>query len=79
MKLDSQHISRVIISGGGTGSHDIDTKSKLYTELQPGSYIYSDVEYDNVSLYKSKYNPFKAGLYVVASIISIIDKFLYYK
>ena len=72
--LKKENLSPKIISGGGTGSHDIDTKSKLYTELQPGSYIYSDVEYDNVSLYKSKSNPFKAGLFVAASIISIIDK-----
>jgi len=72
--LKKENLSPRIISGGGTGSHDIDTKSKLYTELQPGSYIYSDAEYDNVSIYKSKSNPYKAGLFVATSIISIIDK-----
>ena len=72
--LKKENLSPKIISGGGTGSHDIDTKSKLYTELQPGSYIYSDAEYDNVSIYKSKSNPYKAGLFVATSIISIIDK-----
>ena len=72
--LKKENLTPKIISGGGTGSHDIDTKSKLYTELQPGSYIYSDVEYDNVSLYKSKNKFFKAGLFIVSSIISIIDK-----
>ncbi len=72
--LKKENLSPKIISGGGTGSHDIDTKSKLYTELQPGSYIYSDAEYDNVSIYRSKSNPYKAGLFVATSIISIIDK-----
>ena len=37
-----------IISGGSTGSHELDAKSKLFTELQPGSYIFNDVEYNNV-------------------------------
>ena len=72
--LKKENLLPKIVSGGGTGSHDIDTKSKLYTELQPGSYIYSDAEYDNVSIYKSKSNPYKAGLFVATSIISIIDK-----
>ena len=72
--LKKVNLSPKIISGGGTGSHDIDAKSKLYTELQPGSYIYSDAEYDKVSIYKTKPNPYKPGLFIASSIISIIDK-----
>jgi len=72
--LNKTNLSPKIISGGGTGSHEIDAKSKLYTELQPGSYIYSDAEYDKVSIYESKFNPYKPGLFIATSIISIIDK-----
>jgi len=72
--LKQNNLFPKIISGGGTGSHDIDTKSNLYTELQPGSYIYSDVEYDKVSIYKSIPNPYSPGLFIATSIISIIDK-----
>ena len=72
--LNKTNLSPKIISGGGTGSHEIDAKSKLYTELQPGSYIYSDAEYDKVSIYESKFNPYKPGLFIATSIISIINK-----
>ena len=76
-KLKKENLSRQIISGGGTGSYDIDTKSKLFTELQTGSYIFNDVEYDNVNTYKSNTNPFKSGLFIASSIISIIDDYNY--
>ena len=76
-KLKKENLSPQIISGGGTGSYDIDTKSKLFTELQTGSYIFNDVEYDNVNTYKSNINPFKSGLFIASSIISIIDDYNY--
>ena len=76
-KLKKENLSPQIISGGGTGSYDIDTKSKLFTELQTGSYIFNDVEYDNVNTYKSNTNPFKSGLFIASSIISIIDDYNY--
>ena len=76
-KLKKENLSPQIISGGGTGSFDIDTKSKLFTELQAGSYIFNDVEYENVRTYKSNTNPFKSGLFIASSIISIIDDYNY--
>ena len=76
-KLKKENLSPQIISGGGTGSYDIDTKSKLFTELQTGSYIFNDVEYDNVNTYESNTNPFKSGLFIASSIISIIDDYNY--
>ncbi|MAU28197.1 MAG: hypothetical protein CMJ07_03310 [Pelagibacterales bacterium] len=76
-KLKDKNLSPEIISGGGTGSYDIDTDSKLFTELQAGSYVFNDVEYDNVNIYKSNKNPFKSGLFVASSIISILDDYNY--
>ena len=76
-KLKKENLSPQIISGGGTGSYDIDTKSKLFTELQTGSYVFNDVEYENVNTYKSNTNPFKSGLFIASSIISIIDDYNY--
>ncbi|PPR15560.1 MAG: D-threonine aldolase [Alphaproteobacteria bacterium MarineAlpha9_Bin3] len=72
-QLNTKNLKPTIVSGGGTGSFDIDTGSKLFTELQTGSYIFNDVEYDNVNIYKSNKKPFKSSLYVASSIISIID------
>jgi D-serine deaminase-like pyridoxal phosphate-dependent protein len=76
-KLTELKLKPKIISGGGTGSYDIDTKSGLFTELQAGSYIFNDVEYAKVSIYKTKSNPFKNGLFIASTIISIIDKYNY--
>ena len=76
-KLKEENLSPEIISGGGTGSYDIDTSRKLFTELQVGSYVFNDVEYDNVNIYKSKENPFKTGLFIASSVISIIDNYNY--
>ena len=76
-KLKEENLSPEIISGGGTGSYDIDTNRKLFTELQVGSYVFSDVEYDNVNIYKSNENPFKTGLFIASSVISIIDNYNY--
>ena len=72
--LKSNNLEPEIVSGGGTGSHELDAKSKLYTELQPGSYIFNDVEYDNVSIYKSKSKHFSNALFIGTSIISKINK-----
>ena len=34
-----------IVSGGGTGSHLIDAERRLFTEIQPGSYVFMDEAY----------------------------------
>ncbi len=72
-QLNKKNLKPIIVSGGGTGSFDIDTSSKLFTELQTGSYIFNDVEYDNVNIYESNKKPFKSSLFVASSVISIID------
>jgi len=72
-QLNTKDLKPKIVSGGGTGSFDIDTSSKLFTELQTGSYIFNDVEYDNVNIYESNKKPFKSSLFVASSVISIID------
>ena len=37
-----------VVTGGGTGSHDMDAASGVFTELQPGSYVFMDAEYSRV-------------------------------
>ena len=72
--LIKNNLKPKIVSGGGTGSHIIDTKSGLFTEIQPGSYIFSDVEYDKVQLNISGSNNYKASLFIASTVISIINK-----
>jgi 3-hydroxy-D-aspartate aldolase len=58
-----------IVSGAGTGTHGIDGNSGLFTEIQPGSFLFMDSCYD-VSLTSESGNPFTPSLFVAASVVS---------
>ncbi|WP_193367360.1 DSD1 family PLP-dependent enzyme [Pelagibius marinus] len=59
-----------IVSGGGTGTHALDPASGVLNELQVGSYIVSDVEYDAVDLTGDGTRRFRDGLFVYARVVS---------
>jgi D-serine deaminase-like pyridoxal phosphate-dependent protein len=59
-----------IVSGGGTGTHDIDRLSGLFTELQPGSYAFMDSFYCRIDLHRTVHSPFHPALFVRATVIS---------
>jgi D-serine deaminase-like pyridoxal phosphate-dependent protein len=59
-----------IVSGGGTGTFAIDVERGLYTESQAGSYIFMDVEYNDVELFADRPCPYGVSLTLCASIIS---------
>jgi len=51
-----------IISAGGTGTYDINT---LATEIQAGSYVFMDSQYQKLGL------PFNQALFVLSTVISV--------
>jgi D-serine deaminase-like pyridoxal phosphate-dependent protein len=59
-----------IVTGGGTGTHVVDTAAGVLTELQVGSYIVSDVEYDAVDLTGNGSRRFRNALFVQATVVS---------
>lgn len=59
-----------IISGGGTGTFDIDRRAGLFTECQCGSYAFMDIEYEEVQLFAGGPNPFKTALFVQCMVVS---------
>jgi 3-hydroxy-D-aspartate aldolase len=59
-----------IISGGGTGTFDIDRRAGLFTECQCGSYAVMDIEYEAVQLFARGPHPFKIALYVQCTVVS---------
>lgn len=69
-KIHSLISSPLIITGGGTGTFDIDLNESSYTELQIGSYTFMDVQYNEVSLTKNGFNPFLPSLFVLTTVIS---------
>ncbi|MFN2378401.1 MAG: DSD1 family PLP-dependent enzyme [Candidatus Binatia bacterium] len=69
--LEAEGLRPAIVSGGGTGTHDIDHRSGVFTELQAGSYTVMDVEYAEVELGPTGSRPpFAAALFVRASVVS---------
>jgi D-serine deaminase-like pyridoxal phosphate-dependent protein len=59
-----------LVSGAGTGTFEIDAVHSPYTELQTGSYIFTDVEYNRVALARDQSNPFEPSLFVRSHVIS---------
>ncbi len=68
--LDKAGLVPGIVSGGGTGTFDIDRRAGLFTECQCGSYTVMDLEYEAVQLFAGKPHPFKAALYVQCMVVS---------
>lgn len=59
-----------IVTGGGTGTHDLDAASGLFTELQPGSYVFMDAEYRGVVAGDDDFPPFDVSLTVQTTVVS---------
>ena len=58
-----------IVSGGGTGTHEIDAELGVLNELQVGSYVFMDNEYGECQLFDDAEN-FEPALLVDARIVS---------
>jgi 3-hydroxy-D-aspartate aldolase len=59
-----------IVSGGGTGTFDIDPDAHVLSELQVGSYIFMDKQYNDVWVKPGDRVPFETSLYVQTTVIS---------
>ena len=63
-----------IVTGGGTGTHAIDPAAKVLTDVQVGSYVFSDVQYDHVELRGDEGHPFRNALFVYTRVVSARHK-----
>ncbi len=59
-----------IVSGGGTGTYNIDAEAQVFTELQAGSYIFMDKQYCEVKIANAAPLPFETALFVQSTVIS---------
>ena len=66
-QLSGMGIAPRIITGGGTGSFDIDPAERVLTELQAGSYIFMDRQYNDVW---TDGPPFETSLFVLTRVVS---------
>ncbi len=59
-----------IVTGGSTGTLLLDLGSELFTELQCGSYVFMDTEYQDVDIDGFGRSPFEPSLFLQSSVIS---------
>lgn len=69
-KLQSRGLPTTIVSGGGTGTLDIDREQGLFTEFQAGSYVFMDVQYNDVEILRRGPTPFATSLFVQSTVLS---------
>lgn len=67
--LQRRGVNTPTITGGGTGTYNIDWESAVLTELQAGSYPFMDCEYHDVQ-WDAAYPPFEPSLFVLTSVVS---------
>ncbi|HEV7157869.1 MAG TPA: DSD1 family PLP-dependent enzyme [Caulobacteraceae bacterium] len=65
-----------IVTGGGTGTHRIDAALGVFTELQVGSYVFMDRQYNACDLTGEASAPFETALIVDARVISASHPFM---
>lgn len=68
--LTAAGLAPSIVTGGGTGSFDIDPAFRVLTELQVGSYIFMDREYADIWTDRAEPVPFQTALFVQTTVIS---------
>jgi 3-hydroxy-D-aspartate aldolase len=60
-----------IATGGGTGTHRLDAERGVLGELQVGSYVFMDVDYNAVAQATDGAMPFATALFVQTSVVNI--------
>jgi D-serine deaminase-like pyridoxal phosphate-dependent protein len=69
-RLRADRLVPRMITGAGTGSHALDAGGGMFTEMQCGSYVFMDVQYQEVALRPEAAQPFGPALFVRTSVIS---------
>eukprot|EP00418_Pyrodinium_bahamense_P091582 CAMPEP_0179048192 /NCGR_PEP_ID=MMETSP0796-20121207/19585_1 /TAXON_ID=73915 /ORGANISM="Pyrodinium bahamense, Strain pbaha01" /LENGTH=446 /DNA_ID=CAMNT_0020744659 /DNA_START=53 /DNA_END=1393 /DNA_ORIENTATION=- len=60
-----------VVTGGGTGTCEFDVTSGIYTEVQPGSYVFGDADYArNLDAGGAPVSSWRQSLFVAATVIS---------
>jgi 3-hydroxy-D-aspartate aldolase len=69
--LDGAGLPPEIVGGAGTGTFRLEAAAGLWTELQPGSYVFMDREYAEIEGASGRPEPeFEHALFVLAGVIS---------
>jgi len=69
-KLEAANLKPGIVTGSGTGTHYIDAKLGVFTELQVGSYVFMDHDYNVCDLRWLDRPTFEQALQIDARVVS---------
>jgi len=69
-QLAAAGVAPPVFSGGGTGTHAIDCTQAVLNELQAGSYVFLDTDYQAVKHAGAAAHRFREALFVQASVVS---------
>jgi D-serine deaminase-like pyridoxal phosphate-dependent protein len=69
-RLNAAGLEPEVVTGGGTGTHAIDAQLGVLNELQAGSYVFMDRQYNDCDLRGDGTPPFETALFVDARVIS---------
>jgi D-serine deaminase-like pyridoxal phosphate-dependent protein len=60
-----------VVTGAGTGTHELETQSGIWNEIQAGSYIFMDADYArNRQADGTPFRTFEHSLFVLAGVMS---------
>ncbi|MBK9169095.1 MAG: hypothetical protein IPM24_16715 [Bryobacterales bacterium] len=69
--IERAGISCPLLTGGSTGTYNIDTQIEGITELQPGSFVFMDIDYRKIGGQNGEvYDDFKNALTVLTTVVS---------
>jgi 3-hydroxy-D-aspartate aldolase len=69
--LAEEGLQAATVTGGGTGTYPFDAASGVYTEIQPGSYIFMDADYGrNLDEDGQPVRSFEQSLFVLTTVMS---------
>ncbi|XP_028513511.1 uncharacterized protein LOC110234587 [Exaiptasia diaphana] len=70
--FSASNIQCQVVTGGGTGTYPFEAASGVFTEVQPGSYIFMDADYGrNYGEDGQPFVFFEQSLYVLSTVISV--------
>ncbi|HXP31623.1 MAG TPA: DSD1 family PLP-dependent enzyme [Stellaceae bacterium] len=70
-RLRGDGIAVPIVTGAGTGTYDLDPEARIFTELQVGSYVFMDVDYQRALADGRNAPPFETSLFVATAVVSV--------
>lgn len=72
--LEAKGIECRLLTGGSTGTYNIDTEIDGITEIQPGSFIFMDIDYNRIGGQSGEfYDDFRNSLTVLTTVVSKPD------